>query len=414
MDITRTINDGVIDVGIDGRLDGYWADHLDRTLTEIVRDGHHRIRLDCSRLTFLSSAGIAVLLKFRKQLGAINGSFQVVNPSKPVMSALQVTRLAGLLVAQAAAPAVSAKRPEQTPRRVERDGVALDVYELDPGAKLTCRAIGNPEPLTTGTFLGEHCLSLESLAPTFAVGVGAFGTGFEDCRTRFGEMVSVAGATAYQPADGANVPDYLVAADGHSSDVRVLYCLACEGRFSQLVRFETLQHGSTIALARLLSTCLDTCGVESAGVVIVAETAGLVGAALRRSPAEPVEDGDFFVHPAVRSRLSFTAEPAFPRGVALVAGVVKRASGDGPGPISAQLRPIGPDSVGHFHAAAFRFHPIKKGPIDFKATVSGLFAADHQLLGVLHLLCDDRGAGGAGESEFVRGACWMGSVDLRM
>ena len=61
------------------------------------------------------------------------------------------------------------------------------------------------------------------------------------------------------------------------------------------------------------------------------------------------------------------------------------------------------------HAAAFRFRPIRKGPIDFTETVAGLFEPD-QLMGVLHLLHDDRGAGGAGESELVRGACWVGPI----
>ena len=127
--------------------------------------------------------------------------------------------------------------------------------------------------------------------------------------------------------------------------------------------------------------------------------------------------GGFFVHPGVRTRLTFTAERAFTRSVALAAGVVTgrprtdhRTSVDGLGTdVTDQLRPIGPDSVGHVHAAAFRFRPIRKGPIDLRETVSGLFEPD-QLLGVLHLLHDDRGISGAGESEFVRGACWIAPI----
>jgi hypothetical protein len=45
-----------------------------------------------------------------------------------------------------------------------------------------------------------------------AIGLGAFGHHFEDCEQRFGEFLSVAGAAAYQPTDGSNVPDYLIAA----------------------------------------------------------------------------------------------------------------------------------------------------------------------------------------------------------
>jgi anti-anti-sigma factor len=64
MDITRTLTENAIDVAVAGRLDGYWADHLSAALTDVVREGHHHIRLNCSKVTFLSSAGISVLMQF--------------------------------------------------------------------------------------------------------------------------------------------------------------------------------------------------------------------------------------------------------------------------------------------------------------------------------------------------------------
>jgi hypothetical protein len=138
-------------------------------------------------------------------------------------------------------------------------------------------------------------------------------------------------------------------------------------------------------------------------MVMVAETAGLVGAALRRSPAEASAGADFFAHPSVRTRLSFTMERTFARSVSLAAGVVRpRASADGNG----QLRPLGQDMAGHFHAAAFHFQPIQKDAIPHDDTIAQLFDSD-RLMGVMHLLHDDRGAGGAGESELIRGACWI-------
>ena len=54
MEITRSAGDNWTELAITGRLDGYWADHLDASLTETVRDGHHRLRLDLARVTFLS------------------------------------------------------------------------------------------------------------------------------------------------------------------------------------------------------------------------------------------------------------------------------------------------------------------------------------------------------------------------
>ena len=42
-------------------------------------------------------------------------------------------------------------------------------------------------------------------------------------------------------------------------------------------------------------------------------------------------------------------------------------------------------------------------------TVRSLFE-DESLLGLLHLIGDDRESSGVSESEFVRGACWIGPI----
>src|SRR5439155_23607006 len=127
------------------------------------------------------------------------------------------------------------------------------------------------------------------------------------CGLRFGELLSVAGATAYHAADGANVPDYLLATGALASHIRMLYCLACEGQFSHLIRFETLEPGSTIGFSRLVSNCLDAIDARSMGIVVVAEAAGLVGRALRRPPGQPSQDA-FFAHPHLLPPLALTPE----------------------------------------------------------------------------------------------------------
>ena len=75
------------------------------------------------------------------------------------------------------------------------------------------------------------------------------------------------------------------------------------------------------------------------------------------------------------------------------------------------LRPLGSAAwpAGHFHAAAFSYRPLQKGRIDLDSTVTTLFEAE-TLQGILHLLNDDRAIVGTGQSEFVRGACWMAPI----
>jgi hypothetical protein len=126
------------------------------------------------------------------------------------------------------------------------------------------------------------------------------------------------------------------------------------------------------------------------------------------SPQAPTPSSPFFTHPHIRDWLSFTPERAHARSLVLVVGVVARAPHVALAPL---LRPLGtaPWPAGHFHAAAFSYRPVQQGQIELQPTVAAIFEGEI-LQGVLHLLNDDRPIVGSGESEFVRGACWVGPI----
>ncbi len=406
MEVTRAVSGGVVELAVDGRLDGSWADHLDDTLAGVVRDGYYDVRVDLAKVTFLSSAGVGVLVRHYRQLLAIGGSFAVVSPSPPVDRVLRIANLADLLSGQERPPAsaATAAAPHQ---RLERDEATFDVFDLDPSATLRAEGVGDDDRYAASRAAAGQDVCLGSRTPAIVVGVGAFGASFADCRDRFGELISVAGATAYQPADGTDAADYLVSPGPLPSDVRLLYGLLCEGRFAHLLRFEPARPGATVGLGTILACCREVSGGSRAGVVILAEACGLIGASLCHSPAADAAPEGFFAHPGVRARLTFTAEPAFPRALVLAGALVCAV---GPEEACRQLRPIAPGLLGHAHAAAFGFRSLRKGRLDLQETVSALFQ-EGPLLGVLHLLSDDRGASGAGESRFIRGACWTAPIE---
>src|SRR5262249_29716973 len=204
-----------------------------------------------------------------------------------------------------------------------------------------------------------------------------------------------------------NVPDFLVGRGSTVPEVQVCYGLACYGAktqpFQSLVRFEAKKHGSPVPLDALLDACLEFSDSAEIGLVVVGESAGLVGAALRRSPAAADAGQDPFEFPRVREWFGFTAERAHAKSVVLLAGGASRGR---PKDLAALLRPVGGAGSplsGHFHAAAFGYRPVQKGPIDLKSTIKTLFEAQ-TLEGILHLVHDDRSLSAAGQSEFVRGA----------
>src|SRR5215813_5634360 len=110
MKISKQLRGEVVELKVEGRLDGYWSDHLAETLRQEIRNGAHHIQLDLSEVAFLSSAGIGMLVRFYKDLKSIHGSFAVSNCSRNVLKVLQLSKLDDVLVAKitdAALPATT-------------------------------------------------------------------------------------------------------------------------------------------------------------------------------------------------------------------------------------------------------------------------------------------------------------------
>lgn len=411
MEITPVHDGNWLELRIQGRLDGYWSDHFANALDEYVRQGGHRIRLDLAEVVFLSSAGIRVLLRFYKQLRSIQGSLIVANPSEPVRKVLELSGLKMFLAVPADSPSHATNAARAVTKHgatMESESASFELFESNPGATLNCRVIGDPQLLTHGQYSAAHCRRMQFPESSMALGLGALGSNFSECQGRFGEFLTIAGAAAYQPTDGTNTPDYLVAKGSSVPEMEICYGIACDGQFQHSLRFEAKTDKRSVPLDELLTSALNVAEHDSIGLVMVAETSGLLGASVRCSPALAKDESNRLKYPTIREWLSFTAERAFARSLALVVGVAARTPIETLAPV---VRPIGRQAlpVGHVHAAAFSYQPLPRGQIDLKPTVARLF--ETQLLqGILHLLGDFRDIVGVGQSEFVRGVCWFGPI----
>ncbi len=399
MEAARSQIGGGLGLAIAGRLDGTGSNDLRDLLEESLRAGHRELFLDLSEVAYLSSAGIGVIVQYYKRLRELNGDLRIFQASQRVIEVLDLTGLGKLLVRPldpAAAPGALACT------RVERDGVAVESCVDFPSAMVTAHLAGNAAHLLDPPpdWMPVH---FDCAPDTMAVGLGVLGEETDEARVGIGEFLAAAGCALHQPTAGHGASDYMAAEGAFVPRISAISALVCRGKFARSARFEPSDSGGPVSLTALTAICRDLAESNAVAMVILAESAGLVGAALRRSPL--VGEGALtFRHPDVRSWLSFTAESAFTESTVLIAGVAAAAA---PSHLSSAMRPMG-GLWGHFHAAAFSYRPLPKGMLSLAETSRHLVQTQ-RLDAVLHLLADDR-AGARRESEFRRGMCWFGPV----
>src|SRR6185369_14350980 len=119
---------------------------------------------------------------------------------------------------------------------------------------------------------------------SFGLGLGALGTSPEEATTRVGELAAADGAVAHLPTQGAQVPDFDIGFGGRAPKALLVSGFVCRGRFSLLTRFSSANEAEPVPLSEIARVALAGVAGQTAGIVLVAETTGLVGAWLRRSP----------------------------------------------------------------------------------------------------------------------------------
>ncbi len=406
MEITREKSGDRLVLWLKGRLDANWSNHVANALASAVRDGEHRVHLEMSAVGYVSSAGLRVLLSSFKQLKSINGFLGVSRPSPEVRSVLELAGLEMLI-----APDVATAAPRASVGRAHASaGATWEIFNdaaTDASASEGFRlsVCGDPAAIRSGA-TGSEAPHQVFGPGRLAIGIGALGVTAADCGPRYGEFLAVAGIAAFQPCDGSSRPDFVVSHGALRPEGHLLLGLTGEGNFPTLARFEAKRERRTIPLAELAATALELSGAPVAVFAALTETAGLVGASLRQSPAPAASAGARFEYPQIRDWLSFTPERAFRDSTSLLVGVVARP-GSAFEPL---LRPLGSAALrAHVHAVAFPYRPLRKGAIDLVTSTQELFESQ-SLQAVLHLLADPREFSGAGDSEFFRGAVWIAPV----
>jgi len=95
MKITKDLNNGVVTLSLEGKLDTITAPQLEKELSlELEHAGS--VVMDFSKLVYVTSAGLRVLLEGHKTAEAKGTSMKLRNVGNDVMEVLEITGLTGV------------------------------------------------------------------------------------------------------------------------------------------------------------------------------------------------------------------------------------------------------------------------------------------------------------------------------
>ena len=93
MKINFITNDENLYISLDGRLDTITAPEFEEFL-KLNLNGVKNVKLDCEKLSYISSAGLRVLLSLNKKM---KSSLKLVNVQEVVMEVFEVTGFVDIL-----------------------------------------------------------------------------------------------------------------------------------------------------------------------------------------------------------------------------------------------------------------------------------------------------------------------------
>ena len=93
MDINIVNEGNTITAVFDGRLDTVAAQQIANTLDPLLQQADNNIILDCGKMPFISSSGLRIFLKIRKEVAAKGGKMCLKHVCPDVQQVFKMTKL---------------------------------------------------------------------------------------------------------------------------------------------------------------------------------------------------------------------------------------------------------------------------------------------------------------------------------
>jgi anti-anti-sigma factor len=292
---------GTLIVSPEGRLDAFEASNLGKELETLLKEDDSYLVLDMTKVPYLSSGGLRVLLAAQKKLAKKNGRVCLCGLSDyPV----QVIKMAGMdiifTIYNSVEEAFNQISILENMKRSEKDIWQLPCYDrnqtsfhvfhaADRTANL--KIVGNLMKVMHATLEPEDVWQRRFSETEYSIGLGALGGSLEDCLPLLGEMMTIGGTMVWLPTDGNDTPDFLIPQkDTGEVMIHTGLNLALEGEFNDIILIGDTDKSLPISIGDLYEAIFDIARERQiqhrslVSVAMVADLSALFSSGVKISP----------------------------------------------------------------------------------------------------------------------------------
>lgn len=386
---------GCTRVALQGRLDSMTAPAVQQQIEQIIAGGSRLLVADLSGVGFVSSAGLRVLIMAQKQLKKAGGEIILYGIADAVMSVLTMSGFDALFrmcsTQQELSALLGSDDGAAEARLHEAGGIRFSVVEaaVKPGS---CFAIGTQEKLAQSRYEYNDSIPVRQTDIRFGAGLAAAGDDYEEYKGLFGEAVVLGGSLFFYPAVKHPAVDFILCGTPDPAmKYRFFHGFGFGGPFAATAAFEGAD--GFVTLDALAASLFTLTAAPAIGMVLLAESKGLLGMNLRQVPLfenRPKNGLEIFDAANFPAWVNFPIEPTDVNAVVAAAGIAVRSR---EGLAAKYDKLLASRALHHLHGAVFAHAPLSKNPASLDAELRRV-TADLEAVKVQHVL---------GQSKFSRG-----------
>ena len=272
-----------------GRVDSITGPELEKRFEELVSEGGRKVVVNFSGITFISSAGLRVLLSAQKAMRRLGGEYILFEVPDAV---LEVIRLSGFhkifSIANSLEEITKKEKGEEKAAGIietEYAGMSMRYIsrDADPGSFMIFGSVHN---LPYSNFNGEDVVTVKATDVQYGTGfttVTRREETFDNYKGLFGESMIIDGNVFYYPAIARPAVDYMLGLNKESVfEYKFLHGFGFSGDFKYIISFECPE--KTVELPDFTNALLKISGANKIGIVFLAVSGGFFGMHMKKTP----------------------------------------------------------------------------------------------------------------------------------